>query len=181
MNDYKKGGGDKDQLYDKENGQYMRNEQCEKDEENLVLTKIFGINTHKPIVYPTVNVHDNDYCELIIRYCLNLKRPYLDENKIVKYLLIKKEKDDKSNFLNILGYNKNNWQELYKQLLDGTSFDKRKLSNFNEYQLTFETKTIIYDYVKNRKINITSIWNVEKDFTIRFITIIPREAFKDEN
>jgi hypothetical protein len=41
----------------------------------------------------------------------------IDQAKITQYLLIPKTKNDKSKFLNDLGYSLNNWQELEADIL----------------------------------------------------------------
>lgn len=181
MNDYKKGGGDKKQLYDTENGQYTRNPLCEKDEENLVLSKTFGLETRKPIAYPDIKIHDRDYCELLIAYGLDLRDPFIDNRKITEYLLIKQPSRDKSEFLKHIGYTLNNPDDLYWAIIDGTSFRHKRLSKFTEKSLTFETETVIKDLIRGRNIKLASIWFIRKDFGVNFVTLLLEEFKYEKN
>lgn len=181
MNDYKKGGGDKEQLYDPANGQYTRNPQCLKDEENLVLLKLFNIKTNSSIAYPDMKIHDRDYCELLVAYGLDLKNPFIDKRKITQYLLVKQAISDKSEFLKHIGYTLNNPDDLYWAIIKGTPFKYKRLSKFTEKSLNFETETVIKDLVKDRNIKLTSVWFIRKDFEVNFVTLILEEFKYEKN
>jgi hypothetical protein len=168
---YKPGGGDKPQLYDVNSGEYIRNPKCEEDEKNLVLNKMFGIDTGVPIAYPVYGVHDLDYCKLFVAYCLNTKNPYIDERKITKYLLIHQEKDDKSKLMNLIGYSSENWNELEQQIIKGTTFKIKSKIKLNPMTCTFATYTNIYDKNCNKYRQYISVWAIEKDFSLRFVTL----------
>jgi len=176
---YKKGGGEKQQLYDKNNGEYIRNPICEEDEENLIMIKLFGIDTKKDISYPIVGIHDKDYCELVVKYCLQIKQIYISNDKITNYLLIPELSKDKSKILNLIGYDITNWEELLNQIIVGTDFKKKKLKDFNDKKFTINAETKIWDKIYNRYYFCTTAWFIEKDFSLRFITLIP-EVYKNE-
>lgn len=110
---------------------------------------------------------------------MDFNHPHISDDKLTKYLLIKKEKNDKSALLNKLGYNLSNSDELYNQILKGTNFKKRKLKDFDDAKFTINAETRIYDKSKNDYYYCTTSWFVEKDLTLRFVTLIP-EVFKDD-
>lgn len=178
MADYKKGGGGKEQLYSEENGEYIRNPQCELDEENIVMSKVFGLKDYGPIAYPDPNVHDMDYCELFMAYCLDFRYPLLDDKKITGYLLLFHEVDDKLKFLNALGYSMDNWRKFGEKLLKGTSFKSKIVTRFNQYGINFKTETILFDLINLKNVSVTTVWHIEKDFSVRFVTLIPEEFKK---
>lgn len=172
----KEGGGGKYQPYNEKDGRYCRNPVCIKDEETLVLKRLFGISMKDEISYPIPGVHDRQYLELIIAYGLKLEYPYIDDRKISHYLLVFKEKNDKSLFFNRIGYTLESWNNLKEAIIYGTSFKRKNLVDFDKHKFTFETETIIKNLITGEKVSLTSVWNVERDFTVRFITIIPKET-----
>lgn len=178
MVDYKKGGGDKKQLYNEANGRYIRNPQCEKDEESIIMGKVFGFKGYGPIAYPNPKVHDMDYCELFMAYCLNLRYPLINDEKITKYLLLWRKDGDKSKFLNMLGYSLNNWQKLSDNILKGTSFKPKIVTRFDLYGVNFKTETVLFNLVKLKNVSVTTVWHIEEDFSVRFVTLIPEEFKK---
>lgn len=176
---YKIGGGNVQELYNENNGQYCRNPKCEEDEKHLIFSKLFGIDANIPIQFPMFGIHDEDYCKLFITYCLNTKYPFIAKEKVTKYLLSFKEKNDKSSFFKKLGYTIDNSDELYNQIICGTSFKNKKLKRFDQLVLSFNTETRILNKNSGKYYFCTSSWAIEKDYTVRFITLIP-EVFKNE-
>ena len=174
---YKNGGGDKPQLYSKNSGEYIRNPQCEHDEGVLVLSKLFGLNIQEKIAFPTYGIHDDDYCILFIKYCVNYDFPEIPDEKITKYLLVPQNSVDKAKFLNGLGFSLNNPEELYSAIIRGTEFKKKK-PRLKAESFCINTETILYNKDKKKYSCITS-WAVKPDFTLRFVTLIPEE-YKDE-
>ena len=176
---YKKGGGNKPELYSEKTGEYVRNPRCIEDEKNLVMNKIFGVETNKPISYPIFGVHDEEYCELVIKYCLDINNPLLEVDKLTCYLLVQKDKNDKSKLLNQLGYDLSNWKELGEQIIKGTNFKKKRLSRYQSNAFTISAETKIVNKKTNSYYSCTTIWAVQFNFKIRFVTLIP-EIYKDE-
>ena len=98
----------------------------------------------------------------------------IDQTKITQYLLIPKPKNDKSKFLNNLGYSLNNWQEL--------ETDIRKI--FHENEAIFQKEAAfggnLYE-VKGvlRNLEVITIWLLLENPTIfRFITLFPDKTDK---
>jgi len=172
--DEKTGGGGKQQPYDTNNGEYVRNPKCVADEKNLVYQKLFGLETNIPIAHPTFGVHDEAYCDFYIRYCLNLKYPNIPEEKITQYLLKHKDYDDKSEFFKGLGYTIDNWNDLYDQIEKNTSFKRKIFSKFDNLRLTFNTETKIFNQYKGCYYSCISTWAVQPDNTVKLVTIIPK-------
>ncbi len=178
---YKTGGGDKLQLYNSRNGEYIRNPICEQDEENLVMQKLFGVNTNKKISYPIKGIHDEDYLDLIIKYCLDYSNPQISDRKLTDYLLVPQPKKDKSKILNSIGYDINNFNELKKQLLIGSNFKRCYVQAFTETKLLINVETKLYNKKNNKYYYCTTAWFVETNFTLRFVTLIPEVYSYEKN
>lgn len=169
---YKIGGGDHLQPYSAKNGQYEEAQekagQNENDTKNLVLVHYFGFSKEDlPFCFPTYGVHDVDYCDIFVKYSrARIKGVLIDERKAV-YLLTYKEKDDKSLFLNKLGYNENEKDKLLDDIRDNTDIKTLTFSRFEEKCLKCEAKTILKGNI------VTSIWELKENLEIRFITLIP--------
>ena len=121
-----------------------------------------------------------DYCDLVIKYCLDLKHPIVEDKKITDYILIYKNHNDKMKIFNQLGYYLSNYKELIEQIINGTNFSKKKVSRFQERCFTFKAETKIHNKNNNEYFLCTTIWQVENDFKVRFVTVIPEE-YKNDN
>ena len=92
----------------------------------------------------------------------------IPEEKILNYLLLSKEKNDKSGFLSRLGLNKNNYTELIEEI--------RKISTTNEPVLsrTSEFGNLYRIEGKLKSSFIVTIWieQIEKN-KFRFVTLYP--------
>lgn len=168
---FKPGGGEKLQLYNKNNGEYTRNPKCEEDERILVLKKLFNLDIPGEIAYPELGIHDDDYCDSFVACCGNFENPFINDDKFTKYLLIHKDVNDKSQLLYLMGYSLNNWEELKKQIKQGTNLRKRGKYRFSEGVLTFAANTTIKNKRTGANETLITIWAIEKDYTIRFITL----------
>ncbi len=75
------------------------------------------------------------------------------------YLLTHKDKDGKSHFFNLLGYELSDKDKdaLYREIMDGADFSKMKFSKFKRFGLLVKVPTKIYDRTKRRHIRITTI------------------------
>ena len=170
----KKGGGGFSELYDPENGQYTDEEKSKYfDEEmaNIVMRYVFGMqNTYDPR-FPIFGFHSNDYCELYIKYriCKNYKD--VNYNKIDNYLFKQLDKDDKSGFFKLNGYDKTKRDELYKQLIERTDFTKMEFDRLNEYGILVKTPTKLYSYSHRKDIIIWTIWIYKTDEWFHFVTV----------
>lgn len=174
----KKGGGNKQELYDPENGQYTDEEKAKLlDDEisNMVMRYIFGLdNTFDP-QFPIFGFHTDEYCELYVKHRICKLYRCLSYTKI-EYLLTPISKNDKSNFFKLLGYelNDNDKNILYKEIIDGTDFTKRKFNKLNEFGLFIKAPTKLYNKNHTRFVYITTIWKYSKDEKLTFITAIPK-------
>jgi hypothetical protein len=98
----------------------------------------------------------------------------IDSAKITHYLLVPKEKNDKSKFLNELGYMLENWQEL--------EADIRKIVLENEaiFQKDAPFNGKLFE-VKGqlRNLGVVTIWLLLENPTIfRFVTLFPDKSNK---
>ena len=92
----------------------------------------------------------------------------IPDEKITDYLLVQKEKNDKSEFLNRLGYTAERWKELVS--------DIKKIVAENEAQLQQQTPFGDMYEVKGelRGFGIVTIWLLAVDSEhYRFITLFP--------
>ena len=137
------------------------------------------MSTGEPIAFPKKGVHDETYCTLFVKYCLNTREISIPQEKVTKYLLIPREKDDKSKFLNNIGYNINNWQKLYSEIVEGTNFKNISRIRLTQYTLNFATETTLLDLNKYKMVSVTTIWKVNKDLSLSFVSLLPKE-YKDD-
>ena len=96
------------------------------------------------------------------------ERIEIAEDKLTDYLLIQKEKNDKSGFLLKLGYTKENWKELQN--------DIKYIATHNEAVLQQQTPFGDMYEVKGRLKNfgIVTIWLLAVDAEkYKFITLFP--------
>lgn len=174
----KKGGGGKQELYDPENGQYTDEEKAKLlDDEisNMVMRYIFGLDDTFDPRFPIFGFHNDEYCELYVKHRICKLYRCLSYNKI-EYLLTPISKNDKSNFFKLLGYGLNDTDKniLYKEIIDGTDFTKRKFNKLNEFGLFIKAPTKLYNKNRTKFVYITTIWKYGKDEKLTFITAIPK-------
>ncbi len=168
---YKTGGGNRLQPYSENNGRYESEEkasQNENDTKNLVLVHYYGFpKENLPFAFPTYGVHDSDYCDIFVKYSRErVKGILIDERKAI-YLLTYKTKDDKSLFLNKLGYSEKEKEKLLDDIRDNTEIKTLTFSRLEEKCLKCEAETILKGNI------VTSIWELKENLEIRFITLIP--------
>jgi len=95
----------------------------------------------------------------------------IEEQKITNYLLVWKAKNDKSKFLNDLGFSQENWQELRNEI------EKCVLENQASFQSSTPFGGDLYEVkAKLRNFGIVSIWLLsESKNTFRFVTLYPNK------
>lgn len=177
------GGGGHLQYYDLENGQYCEEDIIkfqDDDMKNLILYYYFGLEYNNILFhFPNIKIHNNEYCEVFVKYIRRnklYKNPYINENKIKNYLFKKRDVDDKSKFIiNILGYKNdiNGWNELNFDIINNTDFTNMKFhGNFIK---TLKIRAITKLKDKNNNIYFcTTIWELEENLNLKFITLLPR-------
>jgi hypothetical protein len=93
----------------------------------------------------------------------------IDERKIREYLLIYKVKDDKSKFLDLLGYSDDNWLDLQADI------ENIVKNNDAEFSKKAPFGGSLYRVVGNlRDSEVVTVWlwlNLEDE--VRFITLFP--------
>ncbi len=171
--EFKLGGGRHLQPCDPENGQYTDEDLVkikEKDMKNLVLIQIFGLDyDHLSIHFPDYKIHDSKYCKLFVEYISQYIKnvDVVIEERKMDYLLKTADADDKSRFLLSLGYDSTDVRRLISDIRLGTDFAVSKFRNINEFTFNIMSKTTLKGKI------VTTGWQISKDGTVRFITLIP--------
>lgn len=182
---YKPGGGNRPELYDPRNGQYTDDidvELFKKQSLELELTNIVGRvvfkNYHPEDTlfeprYPIYRFHNDLYCRMYIIDQVRGKNIFIDYQKITKYLLVRKESNDKSHFFELHGYTNKNPYELYEAIVTGTDTNKAKYHKIDEYGLFVEIPTKIYSKREKGYITITTIWRFDENTKrLHFVTVL---------
>ena len=93
----------------------------------------------------------------------------IEKQKISDYLLVWKQKNDKSKFLNDLGYSLQNWEELKDDI------EKIVLENQRIFQNAAPFGGNLYQVNGNlRNFGVITIWLLaENNDTFRFVTLYP--------
>lgn len=93
----------------------------------------------------------------------------IEQPKITDYLLVWKQKNDKSKFLNDLGYSIQNWEELKNDI------EKIVLENHQVFQSSSPFGGDLYQVKGSlRNFGVITIWLLsEKNDNFRFITLYP--------
>jgi len=170
----KKGGGGYQELYDPENGQYTdeeKNKFLDDEISNIVMRYIFGLNDTYDPRFPIFGFHSEEYCELYVKHRIYKDYKDLDYNKIDNYLLKPLDKNDKSYFFKLHGYDKSKRDELYKQIIDRTDMSKMEFDHLNEYGILVEAPTKLYSYTDKKDINIWTVWIYKMDEWFHFVTV----------
>lgn len=92
----------------------------------------------------------------------------ISAEKITDYLLVQKEKNDKSEFLSALGYKLENWIELEKDIRTLVEKNEAHLQRSTPFGDMYEVKGEL------RNFGIVTIWLLTVDSEkFRFITLFP--------
>ena len=169
---FKTGGGNHLQVYDNKTGQYTDEELHEmrkKDMENLVFVHIFGYDISKyPFHYSKMNIHDRDYCQTFIEYFRKQITSFHIDNRKMLYLLTWHEKDDKSKYLEKIGYSKERPDELSKDLKFAFKRERLIFSRLDEYGLN------CVEEIELKGHKVKTYWQINlDDSSAKFVTLIP--------
>ena len=167
----KEGGGNQLQPYDPNNGRYIDETKNDNDITLLLSKKLFNCKIDEKIPFPKYGVHDDNYAKLYICYCVDFENLRLDDEKFLNYLFKPRPKDDKSKLLNNYGYEIDQWQDLREQLIKGTDFKVKGSLRYKMNVYSFATYTYIENKLKGKKEKIITIWSVEPNNSLRFVTI----------
>lgn len=90
------------------------------------------------------------------------------EEKIINYLLVRKEKNDKSYFLGKIGYSLENYQDLIRDIIEIALSNDFVLSKISEFGNLYSVRG------KLKKAVVIIIWIEQlSDNTYRFVTLYP--------
>lgn len=167
----KRGGGNHLQFYDEADGQYSDEEIArmnEEDKKALALIHYFELPFNELVFhFPVFGLHDDEYCRLFIRYARKVIKDFKIDERKIGYLLSFNKKGDKSAFLADLGYGDANARELLSDIYCCTEVQSLTFAKLTNHCLKCIAKTVLKGKL------VTSVWELQKDFTIRFITLIP--------
>lgn len=164
---YKNGGGNKPELYNPKNGEYCSG--------SFDVNKEKLLNYYYKIPNRDLIEHINDFNEFEKNEFINYIKTkqtakILSQNKI-DYLFTPLVSGDKSSFLNMLGYNK---EELFTDILNNTDFSFMMFDDINKYGLIVKAPTKLISKKDGKNYYVTSIWMFDNDNkTFRFITLHP--------
>ena len=105
---------------------------------------------------------------------MNLEPPIrIDERKLTHYLLIKLDRDDKSNYLSLAGYDSTNWEQLTIDLMALATSDNATLERGNGYGVLYSVVGQLPG-INGRSVWVKTIWmrDVDEEIT-KFITLYP--------
>lgn len=180
----KVGGGNHLQPYDEDTGQYtdeIKSKTFEKDMESLVMVYMFGFDLGEfKFHFPKKGIHNDEYCGIFVRYIRD-KRLYgeahIDQLKLERYLFEYRDKNDKSKYMTeVLGFenNQQGWEKAKFEIINGLDFKTmRHAGRFQKDCLKVAIDATIND-VDGKGHDIVTIWEMQKDFSLRFITLEPR-------
>jgi hypothetical protein len=166
----KRGGGNHMQLYDSRNGEYTDQEKERmRDYDDWVISsfEIYGEESTCKFHFPIEGVHKTDYC---IRFVRNIRSDLIAPSFVkpkMDYLLTYQSKNDKSKFLNGLGYSINNPYELFRDICVNTERESIEFSKFSFGEMLVVAKTVLKGKL------VKTVWKIEKNLTINFVTLIP--------
>ena len=168
---YKKGGGDRLQYYDEADGQYdedTKKRMNEADMKALSTVHYFGHPYDELIFHwPVYGLHESAYCALFVEYARkSIHGAEMDIRKC-DYLLTFRKGSDKSKFLEALGYSLSAPGKLRTDILCNTNWRTLTFSSYLKQCLRCIAQTNL-----NGKL-VTTVWELRKDFTLRFLTLIP--------
>ncbi len=99
----------------------------------------------------------------------------IPEDKFTSYLLVKKEYNDKSQFLGIVGYNISNYRILIDEIKRIISENNAIQGRSDEYGTFYKTTGFI-NGLTGIKIKVTTVWMQRKvDGIFQFVTLIPEK------
>lgn len=97
----------------------------------------------------------------------------IDERMLTHYLLIKLDRDDKSNYLSLAGYDATNWKRLQLDLMALATSAEATLERGNGYGMLYSVVGQLPG-INGRSLWVKTIWmhDVDEEITT-FITLYP--------
>lgn len=180
----KPGGGNLPQEYDPDNGQYTDEAKASMLKQDL---RALDRLKHSSIIirgyephFPTHGIHNDEYNKKFVElYRHEFKNPSIAKGKI-GYLFKYNEKGDKSSKLTEWGYS-SYWPEyLEKDIMKNTDFktvkyDRMSISKDGKHGYLI-VKAITW--LNNHR--TTTCWEVHKDYTLTFTTLVPNGGIYDK-
>lgn len=176
------GGGKHLQPYDKDTGQYTKEEigkivEC--DDFNLFRVMVMGNDDdYIKFHFPIDGIHSKEYCQRFIDYIKSFKlynELCIDDSKLKNHLFKQKEFDDKSNYMiNILGFrnDEKGWRLARDTIIGSVDDDTMQFSRFSKGSCIITMLADIQDIDGNKRC-IKTVWELKRDFGLRFITLRP--------
>jgi hypothetical protein len=97
----------------------------------------------------------------------------VENDKILNYLLKVGSRNDKSKFLNKLGFYEYNWQLLKDEIIQIFHDNPKALTEENEYGNIYNVTGILKG-PNNTNLHVKTIWiNLNTSNEIRFVTLFP--------
>ena len=105
---------------------------------------------------------------------MKLEAPiHIAERKLTHYLLVFRDKDDKSNYLELAGYTVNNWHVLEQDLITFAHLGEAVPEGEDAYGPSFSITGELLG-PNGRTLRIKTIWKRDNDEEItKFITLYP--------
>lgn len=98
----------------------------------------------------------------------------VSHSKVRDYLLKPLASDDKSNYMSLGGYSRDNWEELLKDIIEYLSTKNAELIEKTSYGDKYLIQGILPGTQEGRNLYVDSIWQKDKfDDFYRFITLYP--------
>ncbi len=167
----KKGAGNRLQAFGERNGRYVKEAGHVRENSILLLSLLseLGADDETLIkVFPKYGVSDEEYCKLFVRMCRDRIKQYIVPEGKIKYLLTKQEQDDKSIFLNRIGYNIDDKGLLLGDIVRFTDFKTLNFSRISIYSLNCKATTILAGHY------VTTYWKLTLELNLSLITLIPK-------
>lgn len=105
-----------------------------------------------------------------------MKLPFvlvIQDQKLTDYLLVFQEKDDKSQYLALAGYSKQNWQKLKSDILTAVGLTESFEQIPNEWGSRFKVRSE-WNGPSGKLVRVISIWQQDEGSdAIRFVTLYP--------
>jgi hypothetical protein len=104
----------------------------------------------------------------------------IPDDKLSKYLLLYKEKNDKSKFLAQAGFTQNNLDELKLAIYQLISIVEPIEDLTNEYGTFYRVEGILIG-INQKKLSVVTIWLKRKiDNQFQFVTLKPKKGNKND-
>lgn len=170
------GGGKKLQEYDEKNGRYGNGNLFEfkTAEDGIQYQLLTGKEPPMPVFSPN---NDNEeyarwWVDNVFHKWLEYKS-FFDPRKVKDYLLVCKEKDDKSYFFETFGCFQTDWKEVYNLIASQSDFQKAKFDRISVHGVKVMIEVNIPDKGTGKARKAYAIWMVDDERKAKFITLKP--------